>query len=214
MHGGELDPRVRGCAPSPAGAETPAQRDPCAGSSSTHLVLVAGWDGEDGAAVHLPHEELGHTVRRGTQPGSATGRTSSDPVRVWGQVGPRQWELRCLPWSWRCRWRRRRGWARGWSWLWGPSWALVRVAAGAGARARTPYIRAPSRVPLVPSCHVGAVRVRGDGARAGLWQGAVGSGGSCSVGPLAKSPYVLLKDTAMVSTAFSNSRLSVSLLDS
>lgn len=30
----------------------------------------------------------------------------------------------------------------------------------------------------------------------------------------AKAPYVLLKDTAMVSTAFSNSRLSVSLLDS
>lgn len=65
---------------------------------------------------------------------------------------------------------------------------------------------------LVPSCHMGAVR--GDGERAGLWQGAVGSGGSCSVGPLALNPYVLLKDTAMVSTAFSNSLLSVSLLDS
>lgn len=41
----------------------------------------------------------------------------------------------------------------------------------------------------------------------GLW-------GDCSVGPLALNPYVLLKDTAMVSTAFSNSRLSASLLDS
>lgn len=65
---------------------------------------------------------------------------------------------------------------------------------------------------LVPSCHMGALR--GVGERAGLWQGAVGSGGSCSVGPLTLNPYVLLKDTAMVSTAFSNSRLSVSLLDS
>lgn len=33
-------------------------------------------------------------------------------------------------------------------------------------------------------------------------------------GWLPQLPYVLLKDTAMVSTAFSNSRLSASLLDS
>lgn len=42
----------------PAHPETRAM-----GAGITHLVLVAGWDGEDGAAVHLPHEELGHTVR-------------------------------------------------------------------------------------------------------------------------------------------------------
>lgn len=54
-------------------------------------------------------------------------------------------------------------------------------------------------------------RGRGEG-----WALAGGGGlrGSCSVGPLPLNPYVLLKDTAMVSTAFSNSRLSVSLLDS
>lgn len=33
-------------------------------------------------------------------------------------------------------------------------------------------------------------------------------------GAAVQNPYVLLKDTAMVSTAFSNSLLSVSLLDS
>lgn len=33
-------------------------------------------------------------------------------------------------------------------------------------------------------------------------------------GAAVQKPYVLLKDTAMVSTAFSNSLLSVSLLDS
>lgn len=33
-------------------------------------------------------------------------------------------------------------------------------------------------------------------------------------GTAVQKPYVLLKDTAMVSTAFSNSLLSVSLLDS
>lgn len=38
--------------------------------------------------------------------------------------------------------------------------------------------------------------------------------GAVSRGWLPKLPYVLLKDTAMVSTAFSNSRLSASLLDS
>lgn len=43
------------------------------GAGITHLVLVAGWDGEDGAAVHLPHEELGHAVTRGIQLGSAKG---------------------------------------------------------------------------------------------------------------------------------------------
>lgn len=59
---------------------------------------------------------------------------------------------------------------------------------------------------------------RGDHARGRGkgWALAGGRGlrGSCSVGPLPLTPYVLLKDTAMVSTAFSNSRLSVSLLDS
>lgn len=56
-----------------SGAEPPAHRDPRAGSSSTHLVLVTGRDGEDGAAVHLPHEELGHAVGRGTQTGVSNG---------------------------------------------------------------------------------------------------------------------------------------------
>lgn len=56
------------------GLSTPAHpKTRVMGVGITHLVLVAGWDGEDGAAVHLPHEELGHAVTRGIRLHSAKG---------------------------------------------------------------------------------------------------------------------------------------------
>jgi len=96
------------------------------GPGITHLVLVAGWDGEDGAAVHLPHEELGHAVRRGTRPGSAQGGravtsravTQQHPTRDRGtgpgpgRSGLQHWCRRGSAqlhgtWSWSLSWRSR-----------------------------------------------------------------------------------------------------------
>lgn len=83
--------------PEPAHPETRAM-----GTGIAHLVLVAGWDGEDGAAVHLPHEELGHAVTRGIREGSAergravTSRavTHQHPTRTQGtRRGPGRWEM-------------------------------------------------------------------------------------------------------------------------
>lgn len=69
----ELTPELRGAARALCDPEphmVGASRYP----GIAHLVLVAEWDGEDGAAVHLPHEELRHPMGRGAWLGSAQGQ--------------------------------------------------------------------------------------------------------------------------------------------
>lgn len=136
--------------------------------SITHLVLVARRDGEDGAAVHLPHEELGHPVTRGTRPGSAMGHGLSPAA---------------------------------------PDPPEPALCTGGPRSPKHP----PNQQPPWAACGQGD-RLHGDMCP-GCWDDGVPQGPSPR-DSWPKVPYVLLKDTAMVSTAFSNSRLSVSLLDS
>lgn len=101
----------------------------------------------------------------------------------------------------------------------GRRWGLSPVLEQSLVDLPSPWGLPVPKPPLKPATKCGATRGRGDGARGGEMSWlvrAVGSiGDLLSGGQLAKkAPYVLLKDTAMVSTAFSNSRLSVSLLDS
>lgn len=110
--------------------------------------------------------------------------------------------------------------ARGLEQALGPLLGAGGIAGASGRRSETALPAGSLRSPNHPqtSCHVWGhawARGRGKGWRCVLAGGAMGSIRGPSPGDgWPKVPYVLLKDTAMVSTAFSNSRLSVSLLDS
>lgn len=108
----------------------------------------------------------------------------------------------------------------GSSGLWGPSSVLEELLVQAAGGVNLPSPRGLSRPQTISQTgrHSGAVDGQGDGARGGdvswLLRAMRSIGGPPLGDSWPKVPYVLLKDTAMVSTAFSNSRLSVSLLDS